>query len=74
VNRKVHDHNNARWLDIRFLPAIRRGCVGMQYAGWFVVRTCKCHPGLPVTLPLATKEHAEHARRAMLATSEALGT
>ena len=67
-------HNAARWLTVRWLPATARGCLPMRQAGWYVVRVCKCHPNLPVTLRLPSPERAERARNAMLNTSRELGT
>ena len=69
------DHNAARWLVVRWLPQQGgRGCCPPIVAGWYVVRTCKCHSGQPVTVPLPSEWRAERARRAMLAASERLGT
>ena len=72
------DHNAARWLEVRWLPITAGRARGGRYhpvrpAGWYVVRTCECHSGLLVTLPLPSEWRAERARRAMLAASEALG-
>ena len=72
-------HNAARWLEVRWLPKTAGRAPGGRYvpfrpAGWYVVRTCKCHSGQPVTLPLPSEWRAERARRAMLEASEALGT
>lgn len=72
-------HNSARWLDVRWLPKTAGRAPGGRYvpfrpAGWYVVRTCKCHSGLLVTLPLDSEERARSAMRAMLEASEVLGT
>jgi hypothetical protein len=76
--RPADDHNAARYLDVR-LVSVERGYHG-QFAGqfahataaWYVVRTCPCHDGELVTIPLRTREQAERARDLMLAVSEAL--
>jgi hypothetical protein len=73
------NHNSRRWLVVRWLPRMGGRLPGGRYvpfrsAGWYVVRTCKCHMGVPVTVPLPSEWRAERARRAMLAASEALGT
>ena len=68
-------HNSARWLAVRWLPSRGgRGCCPPIIEGWYVVRTCKCHPGLPVTLPLPSEARATSARNAMLNASKELGT
>lgn len=68
-------HNSARWLEVRWLDT-RGGSDDCPpiIAGWYVVRTCKCHSGLPVTIPLASEERAHSAMRAMLEASRRLGT
>lgn len=73
------NHNAARWLEVRWLPKTAGRAPGGRYvpfrrAGWYVVRTCKCHSGLPVTIPLASEERAHSAMRAMLEASRRLGT
>ena len=73
------DHNAARWLEVRWLPQAGGRqpsgcCIRFRPAGWYVVRTCKCHTGVPVTVPLPSEWRAERAKRAMLAASEVLGT
>ena len=68
-------HNSARWLEVRWLPSRGgRGYCPPIIAGWYVVRTCRCHSGLPVTIPLASEERAHSAMRAMLEASRRLGT
>ena len=70
----MSDHNSARWLTVRWLPETRRGCFPMRPPGWYVVRTCKCHSGHPVTIAMPSPERAERARTAMLNTSKEIGT
>ena len=69
------NHNSRRWLAVRWLPSRggRAACPPI-IAGWYVVRTCKCHAGVPVTMPLPSEWRAERARQAMLTASERLGT
>jgi hypothetical protein len=67
--KQAADHNGEQWLEVRFLTATQRGCVPVRQAGWYVVRTCPCHSGQPVTLPFDNPERAERARLAMLAVS-----
>ena len=72
-------HNSARWLDVRWLPKMGGRLPGGRSwrpteAGWYVVRTCRCHKGQPVTMPLASEERARSAMRAMLEASRSLGT
>jgi len=71
----VAHHNAARWLAVRYLHQRGgRGCCPPIIAGWYVVRTCKCHNGTPVTVPLPSSQRAERARAAMLVASRKLGT
>ena len=60
------DHNGAQWLDIQFLVRpfsgrVRRGKPETEPIppAWYVVRTCPCHAGERVTIPLPTRQHAE---------------
>ena len=72
-------HNSARWLEVRWLPKTAGRAPGGRYlpfrlAGWYVVRTCRCHKDEPVTLPFDSEERAADAVRAMLEASRKLGT
>jgi len=59
------DHNGSQWLDVRWLTTRQRGW--RQFArGWYVVRTCPCHDGIPVTLPLVSEAEAERVRQVIL--------
>jgi hypothetical protein len=63
------EHNAARYLRVEWHDG-ETPQRGFQYpAGWYVVRTCPCHLGTPVTLPHPTREQAEHAMAAMLRVS-----
>ena len=70
----MNNHNAARWLVVRWLPQAGGPRIVPRRAGWYVVRTCRCHWGHPVTVPLASEAHAERARQAMLVASQRLGT
>jgi hypothetical protein len=72
-------HNDARWLDVRWLPKMGGRLPGGRHwrpteAGWYVVRTCRCHKDQPVTIPLPSEDHARTAMWAMLEVSRRLGT
>ena len=68
-------HNSARWLEVRWLDSRGgRGYCPPIIAGWYVVRTCRCHKDQPVTVPLPTEERAHSAMCAMLEASRRLGT
>jgi hypothetical protein len=57
----VADHNSARWLRIEYRGK-RGGKIGWRFEpGWFVVRTCPCHPNKPVTLALPDEAAARRA-------------
>lgn len=68
------NHNSRRWLVVRWLPKAGGPRQVPRRAGWYVVRTCKCHMGVPVTVPLPSEWRAERAMRAMLVASERLRT
>jgi hypothetical protein len=62
----VADHNSARWLRIEY-RAKRWGKIGWRFEpGWFVVRTCPCHPNKPVTLALPDEAAARRAMALLL--------
>jgi hypothetical protein len=57
----VADHNSTRWLRVEY-RAKRWGKIGWGFEpGWFVVRTCPCHPNKPVTLALPDEATARRA-------------
>jgi len=60
----IEDHNAARWLEVRYLRT-----KWVPLGAWYVVRTCECHYGESVTLPLDTQEQAERALVVMVANS-----
>jgi hypothetical protein len=57
------DHNDGRWLTVQRLPS---GPGLANPAGWYVVRTCRCHRGERATLPLPDKARAERVRQILL--------
>jgi hypothetical protein len=60
------DHNAAGWLRVEYLGK-RRGKKGWAFEpGWYVVRTCPCHPGEPVTLSLKSEDAASSALALLL--------
>jgi hypothetical protein len=64
----VSDHNAAHWYEVKYIPQgyrilsdqaggnLRRG--RSWSAGWYVVRICPCHFGLPVSKPLYSEKVA----------------
>jgi hypothetical protein len=60
---EVPDHNAARWLIVSYAPPLAGHCIE---PGWYVLRTCPCHRGHPVTRPLPDRQSAESARYSML--------
>jgi len=73
--RQTKDHNGEHWLEIRFLTKGYHhfGCPPVQ-PGWYCIRVCPCHSGMPVTVAFDTQDKAEQARQAMLAASRKLKT
>lgn len=68
-----NDHNAARWLVARWLPAERRAGYEAWPRGWYVVRTCPCHFGQRVVRhPLESEEQARHAIAVVVHAAEAL--
>jgi hypothetical protein len=57
------DHNSAQFLRIEH-----------RSGAWYVVRSCRCHPGEAVTIGRITPAAAASALRAMLEVSAALDT
>jgi hypothetical protein len=73
MNGVSPDHNAARWLTVKYLDdgEGRSRCRGRHKlaTGWYVVRTCPCHFGENVTLPLPSQQWAEDVRDVMLSVS-----
>jgi hypothetical protein len=75
------EHNDRRWLKVvrleREYPWLQdprgRFICGLRDPGWYVIRTCPCHPGVPITRPLPSRAWAMSAMWAMLRVSAARG-
>ncbi len=52
-------HDSAASLRVDYLPSRSNG------SGWYVVRTCCCHSGEPITQPFESREAAERAMRVL---------
>ena len=70
----VSDHNLGEHLVVKYTWYKPPNGIWKWPAGWYVVRNCKCHRGLPVTVPLASRARAEHVREMLIKASEELGT
>lgn len=57
------EHNAAEWLRVCWLDRVRGHG---HLAGWYVIRTCPCHHGEPVTLGYEERAGAERVRRLLL--------
>jgi hypothetical protein len=65
----IDDHNGPQWLVVRYIE--QRGKTSRQafWPGWYVVRTCPCHFGEPVTVHYAYESDVLHARDVILSVS-----
>lgn len=59
----MQNHNSGKWLTVAWLPSHQGRA---HAAGWYVIRTCPCHQGEPVTMPFDTEEKAKVAREVIL--------
>lgn len=67
-------HNGPEHLTVSYLWRPRSGGVVRRKPGWYVIRQCHCHYGLPVTVSFKSQAQAERVRELLLAASKALGT
>lgn len=70
----MSEHNLGEHIEVKYLWNKLGTGICKWPPGWYVVRTCHCHHGLPVTVPLASRVRAEHVREVLLKASEECGT
>jgi hypothetical protein len=76
VSVEVENHNSGQWLRV---VHVERGYTfhvrGPRFPpGWYVMRTCPCHAGQPVTRAYDSEERAMQAAAAMVTASMILDT